>query len=112
MHAPYIAFSVTNDGTLVVSTLSDMRIATGEPLDLPIDLGQLNDDGYDTAAGYLGRYVLGYLNLCHPNLLRNQYPNLYVDLKADFPLDLLPPMAPGSSHPTELHADHDAGNTN
>lgn len=103
MQAPYIAFSVTPTGALMVSTLSGPRMASGQPFDIPLDLGQLNDAGRDAAALDLGRYVLGYLNLCHPGLLRNAHPNLFLDITA-IPSHLFPTTPP---RPLRLAASKD-----
>ena len=80
---PFVAFSLhTDDDALHVSTLDGSRVRRNEVQESTLsDLALLNQLGLEEAARTIGMYVLGLLQISHPDKFA-QYPNLIVSRNA------------------------------
>lgn len=78
----FIAFSLQPPSIeLHVSSLSGSRIKKNQVVETTFtDLELLNRRGLDEAAMIIGKYVLGTLQIDHPELFK-QYPNLKIVLE-------------------------------
>lgn len=93
MKPPYIAFTL-QDNTLMTTTVDGLPPKyTGKPFELNfLTLDSLNEKGFDEAGRLVGGYVLGMLSIWYPDLMKNQYPNLFIDTRIARPV-------PGPSEP-------------
>jgi hypothetical protein len=76
---PFVAFSLhSEDDNLHISTLDGSRVARGEVQESILsDLGMLNERGLEEASKMIGMYVLGLLQISHPDKFMH-FPNLIV----------------------------------
>ena len=86
MHHPFVAFCVNEDGQLVITHRRDPQRA--DPLEMEIDLAELEAKGFDAAARSIGEVALG--------LLSRWYPQQFALHPA-----LVPPPAPREGRPGE-----------